>query len=198
MAWRFYTALGAEKASTGSISDRGTSFPASPFDGQEFSLVVDATNGVVWRFKYNAGSASAFKWEFIGGGAIVQNVSAHFIFNTMNQVGATGWYYPTGLSWSAIRAGDYEVDGIINFDPNGANAAPFYSDSFAGSVVTSAGAGETYFTDITAAHNQFSYSLTRINGVTAAQTIGLCGLAPTPGTNKFDQGWVRIRPIRLS
>lgn len=36
-------------------------------DGQEIAFIADATNGVVWKFKYRAASASAFKWEFIGG-----------------------------------------------------------------------------------------------------------------------------------
>ena len=46
----------------------GTSLPASPVDGQEAVLVDSATNpSYQWRFRYNAGSSSAYKWEFIGG-----------------------------------------------------------------------------------------------------------------------------------
>jgi hypothetical protein len=36
-------------------------------DGQEIAFVADATNGIVWKFKYRNASASARKWEFIGG-----------------------------------------------------------------------------------------------------------------------------------
>jgi hypothetical protein len=46
----------------------GTTLPAAPFDGQEAILVDSLTNpNYQWRFRYNAGSSSAYKWEFIGG-----------------------------------------------------------------------------------------------------------------------------------
>lgn len=42
-----------------------SSLPGSPVDGQvEWIEIVD---GVTWGFRYNAGSALALKWEFIGG-----------------------------------------------------------------------------------------------------------------------------------
>lgn len=44
-----------------------TSLPSSPYDGQEISYLADAANAVIWRFRYKAASASAYKWEFIGG-----------------------------------------------------------------------------------------------------------------------------------
>lgn len=46
----------------------GTSLPGSPFDGQEAVLVDSLTApSYSWRFRYNAGSTSPYKWEFIGG-----------------------------------------------------------------------------------------------------------------------------------
>jgi hypothetical protein len=46
----------------------GTSLPGSPVDGQEAILVDSTTNPTYqWRFRYNASSTSAYKWEFIGG-----------------------------------------------------------------------------------------------------------------------------------
>lgn len=104
MAWRFFTALGAEKQSSGSITDRGTNLPASPFDGQEYSLVVDATNGVVWRFKYNAGSGSSFKWEFVGGSPMVGTVDTP---EAANFVGTWGDLATVGATVTLPRAGDY-------------------------------------------------------------------------------------------
>ena len=41
----------------------GTTLPASPVDGQEAILVDSVTNPTYqWRFRYNAGSTSAYKW----------------------------------------------------------------------------------------------------------------------------------------
>jgi hypothetical protein len=50
---------------------RGTVLPSSPEDGQEYDYVADAVNGVVWRLRYRAVSASAHKWEFVGGVPVV-------------------------------------------------------------------------------------------------------------------------------
>ncbi len=57
--------------------ERGTSLPASPVDGQEYDFIVNATAGVVWRFRYRAASASTYKWEFIGGPPLYSEVATN-------------------------------------------------------------------------------------------------------------------------
>ena len=44
-----------------------TALPASPADAQEIAFLVDAANGIVWRFRYRAASTSPYRWEFTGG-----------------------------------------------------------------------------------------------------------------------------------
>jgi hypothetical protein len=44
-----------------------SSLPTSPVDGQVIDYLADATNGMIWRLRYRAASASAYKWEFVGG-----------------------------------------------------------------------------------------------------------------------------------
>jgi hypothetical protein len=45
-----------------------TSLPGSPYDGQVYTLVDSTTTPTYqWTFRYNAGSSSSFKWEFVGG-----------------------------------------------------------------------------------------------------------------------------------
>ena len=88
-------------------SSYGTTLPASPYDGQEAVLVDSVTNpSYQWRFRYNAGSSSTYKWEFIGG-APAQNEIA-----TSEQV--TGNVYvdmPTpGPLLTVPRAGDYDIE----------------------------------------------------------------------------------------
>lgn len=39
--------------------------PVSPIDGEEAVMLL--TNGLEWKFKYNATSSSPYKWEFAGG-----------------------------------------------------------------------------------------------------------------------------------
>ena len=52
----------------------GTTPPASPIDGDEWVFPADAAAGVQWRFRYRAASASAYKWEFVGGASLVAQV----------------------------------------------------------------------------------------------------------------------------
>lgn len=47
-----------------------TTLPTSPTDGMEIYYVADATNGVVWKFRYTA-SLTGLKWAFVGGGPLV-------------------------------------------------------------------------------------------------------------------------------
>lgn len=105
MAWKFFSAQGQEKQAIGPAEGYGTSLPASPADGQVYNFVADATNGVVWRMRYNAGSASAFKWEYLGGGPLVSEVFASESTTSTSYVALT----TPGPSIVLPRAGDYDV-----------------------------------------------------------------------------------------
>ena len=83
-----------------------TSLPGSPYDGQEIYYLADATNGIVWHLKYRAASASAYKWECVGGASLRAFVSA-----VENLANGGGWTNLTtsGPSVTAPLAGDYSV-----------------------------------------------------------------------------------------
>lgn len=53
-----------------------TSLPVSPIDGQIIYYRASASDGVIWQLRYNASSASAYKWEFIGGGSLFASVGS--------------------------------------------------------------------------------------------------------------------------
>ena len=55
-----------------------TSLPANPVDGQEVDFLASATDGVIWRLRYRAGSASSYKWEFVGGPPMVRYAEGQF------------------------------------------------------------------------------------------------------------------------
>ena len=86
------------------VTGYGTSLPASPVNGEEFILVDSTTNPTYqWRFRYNAGSSSAYKWEFVGGAPsrVYANESA-----TSTTTGS--WMtLPGGPSFTVPRAGEY-------------------------------------------------------------------------------------------
>lgn len=86
---------------------KGSLPPASPSDGDLWLLPADTTNGVDWLFRYNAGSASTYKWEFIGGSPISANFDgAEGIVAVINS-----WTDATtvGPSITVPRAGDYAI-----------------------------------------------------------------------------------------
>ena len=77
--------------------------PGSPAEGDLWYLPADATNGVVWMFRYRAASASAFKWEFVGGDPLFSEVAA-------SQSTASTTYVSLATAGPTIampRSGDY-------------------------------------------------------------------------------------------
>jgi hypothetical protein len=51
-----------------------SALPGSPADGQTIAFLADAANGVVWQLRYRAAATGAFKWEFIGGAALLSDL----------------------------------------------------------------------------------------------------------------------------
>jgi len=117
-----------------SLTSYGTSLPGSPIDGQEAILVDSTTNpSYQWRFRYNAGSSSSFKWEFIGGvelssegaGGAMTAVNGWQIWTTSPPADLTyprsGDYYTTisasvGISsstWGATQVGAGPSTAIV-------------------------------------------------------------------------------------
>jgi len=90
-----------------STVQRVTSLPTYPVDGQEIYYVADATNGVMWHLRYNAASASAYKWEFLGGGTLTTIVqgSGQRAFGTWGDLSDV-----VGPAVAIPLAGDYDLD----------------------------------------------------------------------------------------
>lgn len=79
--------------------------PANPVDGSLWLLPADAASGVNWTLRYNALSASAHKWELIGGRPVRIEIptfegTASVVYTDLPTVGP---------SFVAPAAGDYDV-----------------------------------------------------------------------------------------
>lgn len=73
--------VGADVAAARSMAARQggrrvTAIPQEARDGDVIEYVADATDGIVWRFRYRQASAHAYKWERVGGGFLSKTVSA--------------------------------------------------------------------------------------------------------------------------
>lgn len=96
----------ARQSASGFRTPLVTSLPASPFDGQEIRYLADAANGIVWTLRYRAASASAYKWEFVGGGDLYSEVVANEATSATSYVDLT----TVGPSVALPLAGDYDVE----------------------------------------------------------------------------------------
>jgi hypothetical protein len=87
--------------STGSSAvGYGTALPASPSNGQEYILVDSVSNpSYQWRFRYNASSGSAYKWEFVGGTRLITPYQQYHIDSSIINMGQI----------AAPRSGEYRV-----------------------------------------------------------------------------------------
>jgi len=93
---------------TPGVATYGTSLPNGPYDGQEAILVDSLTNpSYQWRFRYNVGSTSAYKWEFIGGAPKSASVNVSEVCNSGSLVDLA----TVGPQFTLPRSGDYMLSG---------------------------------------------------------------------------------------
>lgn len=146
----------------------GTAFPASPVDGQEYTLVDSTSNpSYIWRFRYNNGSSSAYKWEFVGGS------------------------YLEGTTTLTIpRAGDYYVE-IGAQGNNFGNLNQTILSLTAGGITLSAQAGGGGGSSQTIYGS--AYDKGKMTALTASQT-----LTPTSSGNSTTRQFIRAQPVRCS
>lgn len=91
---------------SGQVMSYGASPPSTPIDGDLWAYPVSTG---VWMFRYNAGSGSAYKWEFMGGPDVFQIAE----LGTSSAV-STGWNTSTP-TLTIPRAGDYRIDTMASF-----------------------------------------------------------------------------------
>lgn len=175
----------------------GITLPASPTDGQEAILVDSLTNPTYqWRFRYNAGSSSAYKWEFIGGTRVIVPGPGSGSVNTTFSV------LSTPVAFTVPRAGDYHAEcaAYCSF-PN----APDYFCYFgvkAGATNPADGDYHT-FNNITAGGGAGSYNGPsgfvgrRVNGLAASDVLTAGGRTNAASAN-LSAARLAVTPIRVS
>jgi hypothetical protein len=81
--------------------------PLSPRSGDIWIATGVDANGTRWQFQYNSGSASTYKWEFVGGGAMIADGGSG---NTASAAYAALTTPVVVPSFVLARAGDYIVE----------------------------------------------------------------------------------------
>lgn len=181
--WSGWVRLGA-----GSVT-YGTTPPASPVDGQEWIFPADEANGIQWRFRYRAASASAHKWEFVGGSTLMAAVDASETCNSATFVDLAG-----GPALTLARAGDYELTfGAESLDAN--SAAYFVSSPKLGAAAASDADGITVYTTSGPIVYVGLRALART--LAASSTVKLQHRM-TGGQISVRNRWLRAVPVRIS
>jgi len=164
-----------------------TTPPASPADGDIWYFPADATNGVVWQLRYNSGSASAYKWEYVGGSLLAGYVATEEGTTSTSYVALT----TAGPSITLPRAGDYRVEmSNFGYNPVSGSAAQMgaYLNGSATGVSTYSGA--VFYTSV--------YKSFAVVGVTAGWVLNALYRTVGSGQSNFGERTLLVRPIRIS
>jgi hypothetical protein len=108
------------------IEPTSLALPAAPVDGQVAYLAL--AGGGAWAFRWNAGSASAYKWEFCGGPPLYADQSA-----ALNIASSTAsvWVDDAGQPALTVpRAGEFVVQLGATFSVTSAGGATLTSDAW--------------------------------------------------------------------
>lgn len=173
-----------------------TTLPSSPPDGTIVNYDT-GTDGVVWQLRYDSGSASAYKWQFVGGPALRSNVQTD---EGTTAVVSYANLATTGPQLTVPLVGEYD----INF---GVNA---YAG--AGAPITCI-ASPTATTDLdpalAAADPRSVLTYEAVNGggtsvarhlaatITAAGRVVTLQYRTSSGTSQFRWRWMTIVPVRV-
>ena len=86
-------------------------FASLPDFGDADEVFLDNGNGVLWHLVYNSASASPYKWEFIGGNSLYQEIVGGATITT------TSYADYGGPTVTLPRAGEYDIE--IGMVPTG-------------------------------------------------------------------------------
>jgi hypothetical protein len=146
--------------------------PSSPVDGQECYYVVDATNGVVWHLKYRAGSASAHKWELVGGSPLLVLTTA------VATAAAANTTYNLSTSLVTIPlAGDYLVSAAGQGTGSTAGASTVTTTLYAGAGTPSNTFAQASVVTVAGTSYAFNWEVIRrvVANLTAGTQLGVSG-----------------------
>lgn len=168
----------------------GGSLGVGSFDGQLAYYLADSTNGVVWTFRYRAASASASKWEFVGGPPLDARVDTQEATASTTYVNLT----TTGPTLTAPLAGDY----VVSIGCEAINSATSFTImSYAIGAATAAEADRALFLSAVANQQMNLWRAKRQNTIAAA-TAFTAKYRVTGATGNFLNRSIQLFPVRVT
>lgn len=170
-----------------------SALPANPYDGQE--VIIEATEGINWRFRYNLASSSSYKWEFIGGVPWYKEVTTQQTTSSASYVALA-----TALEHTTPFAGDYLVEQGAQVYQSTSGGFAYVSHSVGGAATTAADADGMFTQQATVAGSDGAYMFrrTRHDGVAASALIAEAARAGGGATANVQRRSLSITPIRVA
>lgn len=174
----------------------GTTLPASPTNGQEYFYVADATNGIVWHLRYRTASASAYKWEVVGGPALFDEQTANDSVNVN-----TYTVLPSaGPNIALPLAGDYLIEIGCRAWANTISRSQFMSYQIGATAAADTDGLEIYgaqtLDSVNATYGAPFARKRRKNALTAV-TLSARYKTGIPNVANFQNRWMAATPIRV-
>jgi hypothetical protein len=173
--------------------------PAAITDGMEVHYVADAANGILWHLKYNAGSASTFKWEFVGGAPL------EAVIATDESFAADGLEHDAttvGPQIIAPLSGEYNYDIDANhYHAGSAQSALQTLLALRGTNANAGGGPHIAMMFVVAGGNAFNLPHAgKVTGVVAGDNLRVRYYNNGGGTTNGHVRWRRIaiKPVRVS
>jgi hypothetical protein len=170
-----------------------TALPSAPVDGQEIYYATSQA-GVIWHLRYNAASASAYKWEFVGGSELRQEQVTSDLM-----AGSGGWLeHPTnyGPRITVPLAGDYDAHAKADMYGNTTAGLCSMGITIGATAPATTNLGQAY----QVAGNWIVVSaMGRFNAVAAGNDIRMRYQGDHTSGSYFGCGkrWLVVRPIRV-
>lgn len=167
--------------------------PGAPADTDIWVATAVDANGTRWVFQYNAGSASAFKWEYIGGSALAAFVAA-------SEATASAAYVDlatVGPSVTIARAGDYMIRHGLSVG-NGGNSGG--GNAVAAVHKNGVAFGLQAIGNVSAISGAFWSvgMLQKFTGLAAADVLKLMYSISNGVNSSFSNRWLEVTPVRIS
>lgn len=162
--------------------------PAGPGDGDIWIAKSSGANGERWQFQYNAGSASAFKWEFIGGSVVgLRRFSPDaFAGGALTNDAFLG-------SLTIPRAGEYRIQAYV-YGILTASGNQTFSLAFSVNGVPSAAIAQ----HVGSASWAFTISYDYRQAFAANDTLTNAYASNGAGNYTISSRWIGITPVRIS
>lgn len=168
--------------------------PANPSQGDIWIASAVTGNEETWVFWYNTLSASAHKWQYIGGVPLYETV---ITYQAAGSVGAWIDLATQGPDYTLARAGEY----LVSWGADHVQVGSASNDMYSGISVAGASPAQpwTHVYQSGAVNPQITSSSTIKITVTAGQLVRVKYLLNAGNVAcQWGDRWMRIEPMRIS